>query len=46
MIVNSLFAFFYLVGSSLVASAFDFYDKMEVDVAKDTIDQLVSSVVS
>ncbi|XP_005091282.1 uncharacterized protein LOC101851099 [Aplysia californica] len=45
MIVYSLFAFFYLVGSSLVASAFDFYEKMKTDVSKDTISQLVTSVI-
>ncbi|GFN94884.1 hypothetical protein PoB_002139000 [Plakobranchus ocellatus] len=45
MIVYSLFAFLYLVGSSLVASAFDFYQKMSTDVSKKTIDQLVTSVI-
>ncbi|CAL1543962.1 unnamed protein product [Lymnaea stagnalis] len=45
MIVYSLFAFLYLVGSSLVASAFDFYEKMKTDVTKDTINQLVTSVI-
>ncbi|KAH9509512.1 hypothetical protein Btru_046073 [Bulinus truncatus] len=44
MIVYSLFAFLYLVGSSLVASAFDFYEKMKTDVSKETISQLVTSV--
>ncbi|XP_059156711.1 uncharacterized protein LOC131941458 [Physella acuta] len=45
MIVYSLFAFLYLVGSSLVASAFDFYEKMKTDVSKETISQLVTSVI-
>ncbi|KAK0047860.1 CKLF-like MARVEL transmembrane domain-containing protein 4 [Biomphalaria pfeifferi] len=45
MVVYSLFAFLYLVGSSLVASAFDFYEKMKTDVSKETISQLVTSVI-
>ena len=45
MIVYSLFAFLFLVGSSLVASAFDFYQKMNTGVSEETIHQLVSSVV-
>lgn len=45
LVVYCLFAFFYLVGSSLVASAFDFYDKMRSDVSEETINQLVISVI-
>ncbi|CAG5116272.1 unnamed protein product [Candidula unifasciata] len=45
MVVYGLFAFLYLVGSSLVASAFDFYQKMKTDVSIETINQLVTSVI-
>ncbi|BFZ19246.1 hypothetical protein BsWGS_22285 [Bradybaena similaris] len=45
MVVYGLFAFLYLVGSSLVASAFDFYQKMKTDVSMETINQLVTSVI-
>ncbi|RUS92044.1 hypothetical protein EGW08_000257 [Elysia chlorotica] len=45
MAVYSLFAFLLLVGSSLVASAFDFYQKMNTGVSRDTIRQLMTSVV-
>ena len=46
MVVYSVFAFLYLVGASLVASAFDFYEKMQVGVGHQTIQQLILSVVS
>ncbi|GFR77886.1 hypothetical protein ElyMa_003980500 [Elysia marginata] len=45
MVLYSLFAFLFLVGSSLVASAFDFYQKMNTDVSTETINQLVTSVI-
>ncbi|CAI9728523.1 DDB_G0281039-like MARVEL transmembrane domain-containing 4 [Octopus vulgaris] len=45
MIAYSIFAFLYLVGASLVASAFDFYEKMQVGVTHQTIQQLILSVI-
>lgn len=45
MVLYSLFAFLFLVGSSLVASAFDFYQKMRTGVSTQTIDRLVTSVI-
>ncbi|XP_041375071.1 uncharacterized protein LOC121387953 [Gigantopelta aegis] len=45
LVVYSVFAFLYLVGTSLVASAFDFYNKMKSDVTAQTIQQLVICVV-
>ncbi|XP_033754422.1 uncharacterized protein LOC117337517 [Pecten maximus] len=45
MVVYSIFSFLYLVGSSLVASAFDFYQKMGSDVPSSTIHKLILCVV-
>ncbi|XP_021340023.1 uncharacterized protein LOC110441242 [Mizuhopecten yessoensis] len=45
MVVYSVFSFLYLVGSSLVASAFDFYQKMGSDVPGSTINKLIFCVV-
>lgn len=45
MVIYSVFAFLYLVGASLVASAFDFYEKMQVGVGHQTIQQLILSVI-
>ncbi|XP_067652618.1 uncharacterized protein [Haliotis asinina] len=45
LILYSVFAFLYLVGTSLVASAFDFYIKMQTNVSQETIHQLVVCVV-
>lgn len=45
MVVYSVFSFLYLVGSSLVASAFDFYQKMGSDVPDSTIHKLIFCVV-
>ncbi|KAK6174477.1 hypothetical protein SNE40_017747 [Patella caerulea] len=45
LVLYSVFSFLYLVGTSLVASAFDFYEKMNSNVAKDTINQLLVSVI-
>lgn len=44
-VVYSIFSFLYLVGSSLVASAFDFYENMRSDIPRTTIQQLVFCVV-
>ena len=45
MVLYSVFAFLYLVGTSLVASAFDFYQKMKTNVSSQTVHQLVIVVV-
>ena len=45
MVLYSVFAFLYLVGTSLVASAFDFYQKMKTNVSNKTVHQLVIVVV-
>ncbi|XP_060071613.1 uncharacterized protein LOC132551485 [Ylistrum balloti] len=45
MVVYSVLSFLYLVGSSLVASAFDFYQKMGSDVPSSTIHKLILCVV-
>ncbi|KAK7114940.1 CKLF-like MARVEL transmembrane domain-containing protein 4 [Littorina saxatilis] len=45
MVLYSVFAFLYLVGTSLVASAFDFYQKMKTNVSSDTVQQLITVVV-
>ncbi|KAL5021788.1 hypothetical protein ScPMuIL_000943 [Solemya velum] len=44
-VLYSVFSFLYLVGSSLVASAFDFYEKMGTDVSTPTVQQLILCVV-
>ncbi|XP_064598949.1 uncharacterized protein LOC135465605 [Liolophura sinensis] len=45
LVLYGTFTFLYLVGSSLVASAFDFYQKMGTDVPEQTIRRLVLCVV-
>lgn len=45
MVLYSVFAFLYLVGTSLVASAFDFYQKMKTNVSNQTVQQLMVVVV-
>ncbi|XP_076470905.1 uncharacterized protein LOC143300849 [Babylonia areolata] len=45
MVLYSVFAFLYLVGTSLVASAFDFYQKMKTNVSEQTVHQLAIVVV-
>ncbi|KAK7493767.1 hypothetical protein BaRGS_00014908 [Batillaria attramentaria] len=45
MVLYSVFAFLYLVGTSLVASAFDFYQKMNTGVSEQTIQQLIIVVI-
>ncbi|KAL8603322.1 hypothetical protein ACOMHN_054018 [Nucella lapillus] len=45
MVLYSVFGFLYLVGTSLVASAFDFYQKMNTSVSPQTIHQLAIVVV-
>ncbi|XP_052062948.1 uncharacterized protein LOC127702687 [Mytilus californianus] len=44
-VVYSLFSFLYLVGTSLVANAFDFYEKMRSDIPRTMIQQLIFCVV-
>ncbi|XP_063443332.1 uncharacterized protein LOC134723708 [Mytilus trossulus] len=44
-VVYSMFSFLYLVGTSLVANAFDFYEKMPSDIPRTMIQQLIFCVV-
>ncbi|XP_071172963.1 uncharacterized protein [Mytilus edulis] len=44
-VVYSLFSFLYLVGTSLVANAFDFYGKIRSNIPRTMIQQLIFCVV-
>ena len=45
-VVYSLLTFLFLFGSSLVASAIDYYQKLDGHVGQWTIEQLIVAVVS
>ena len=46
VITYSVLSFLYLFGTSLVASAIDYYQKLDGNVTQWTIEQLIVSVVS